>query len=356
MSMSMSKQLADNCFTFSQDFDKLGRTKNDTSYLGIVHIDGNGIGSKLQKWLNSQQDCRDDEKIKQDYHKISLNLLKVFQDAFQEICIIAKKNINPNEKEPEMRGVHEFLNFKVYKESDRVVLPLRPVIIGGDDMTFVCDGRIALYMAQKVLEKIQQANVHIINKIGACAGIAFIKAHSPFMRGYELADSLCSTAKRKLYQQAPDTDTTECLIDWHIGNIRPGKPIEEIRAEKYQNTNNNLPLTSKPFTLDFKNRNKPGNWFWLSETVLGKASELYSFRSDEWLERRNKIKAMVAILKTEEKSDFKNFMDQAKITDPDTRLPAGIVESGITHDSNETAILDAVEILDIHQTFDEQGA
>lgn len=354
-SLNLNEKIADNCFVFSQDFDKLGRTKNDTSYLGVVHIDGNGIGKKLEKWLNSQQNCQDDEKIKQDYQKISSQLYEVFQDAFQQICIIAKQQINPGEKDPEMKGNHDLLNFEVYRENGKVVLPIRPVIIGGDDMTFVCDGRIALFMSQKILEKIEQAIIPVIGKIGACAGVAFIKVHSPFIRGYELAEDLCSNAKRQLYD-TPDIDkTTDCLIDWHIGNIRPGQSIEDIREVKYKGTSNKTKLTSKPYRLDFKNRTEPGNWFWFSETVLGKTSELNSFRSSEWLERRNKMKSMVSVLKNEDQNDFKNFMDQVRITGSETNLPSGIVDSGITQNSGNTAIVDAIEVLDIHQTFGEQG-
>ena len=93
------------------------------------------------------------------------------------------------------------------------MLPFRPLILGGDDLTVIIRGDLALDYAsdfllyfeeetEKELASLKEdykelkALVDILpKKMTACAGIAFIRSNQPFYLGYHLAETLCSHAK-----------------------------------------------------------------------------------------------------------------------------------------------------------------
>nr|WP_294553883.1 hypothetical protein [uncultured Rhodopila sp.] len=90
------------------------------------------------------------------------------------------------------------------------VMPARPILIGGDDMTIILRGDVALPFTQSFLVHLEQesatklsdfADRHGITApaargpLTATAGVAFGKAKQPFFRLLELAEDLCGHAK-----------------------------------------------------------------------------------------------------------------------------------------------------------------
>lgn len=88
----------------------------------------------------------------------------------------------------EVFGKHLQLNDKM--------LPIRPIIVGGDDITFVCNARIAVQAAHFLMQELLSDNNGM--SISSCAGIAVIPTSYPFFRGYEMAEQLCDSAKSKM--------------------------------------------------------------------------------------------------------------------------------------------------------------
>lgn len=334
-------------YVFTDELDKLGRTMHDTSYLGIVHIDGNSIGNKIKNWIKNKKRSNSSNDIINEYRQWSNRLSEIAKNSFKEVCkkLIEDKHIVYNDKENNyyLKGDIDNLNFRLLKDNQgKVIFPVRPIIIGGDDITFVCDGRIALSLAEVAL-KTFNTNIPELGKekIGACAGVAFIKTHTPFIKGYELAESLCANSKETI------KDTPEkCAIDWHIGNIKPFTKINEIRNKQY----NESRLTLKPYILDFTDNPEKGSWQWLSKIVLGDSEN--GFRGNIWLQRKNKIKDLVSELK-KDSDQFKLFVDSLKVVTPSIDFPIGIDDLGRTNGGS--SIIDAIEILDIHQTFEKRG-
>lgn len=95
------------------------------------------------------------------------------------------------------------------------VFPARPLVLGGDDLTIIVRDDLALDFAKHFLlhfeaetkeflcafkDKLtrQGANTsELPNSMTACAGIAVLKPGQPFQKGYELAESLCNSAKKQ---------------------------------------------------------------------------------------------------------------------------------------------------------------
>lgn len=70
-------------------------------------------------------------------------------------------------------------------------LPLRPLVIGGDDMTFVTEARLAGPFVLGMLRSFEASGFH------GGAGIAFVKAKSPFGQAVNVAEQLVATSKAK---------------------------------------------------------------------------------------------------------------------------------------------------------------
>lgn len=113
---------------------------------------------------------------------------------------------------------------------------LLPVVIGGDDVSVICDGRLAMdftvnfireFAARAAADPDLEGVRQIIDPdrpITASAGIAYIKPHHPFSDGYELAEQLCSSAK-----QLVAADPSAGTLDFHVLFDSLGRDREEIR-------------------------------------------------------------------------------------------------------------------------------
>ncbi len=145
-------------------------------WLSVIHADGNGLGKVIQK-MGSNKD---------EFKKFSKNLdiatKKAAKNAYNKIS-------------------------DDYKLSELDTVPLRPIVLGGDDLTVICRADIALDFTEAFLAEFEDqtnkylANIFKNNNLGfdhltACAGIAYIKSSFPFYFAYDLAESLCGKAKK----------------------------------------------------------------------------------------------------------------------------------------------------------------
>lgn len=217
----------DKFFKFTNKLDELGSSENQDSHIAIVHIDGNGMGKRFEN-------CKTLEEI--------ANLSKTIEEA-------TKNSFND-------LLCHIISHYdKITNEIDikDKILPIRPIIIGGDDITFVCDGRLGIYFAQKFLEFFESKNVSDEKKLTACAGIAITKLKYPFYRGYKLAEELCSNAKseRKKAIGRSEANEEDSFIDFHIAYGGISDEIKHIRDKQFMVTERSL--LKRPYNVTNKN-------------------------------------------------------------------------------------------------------
>src|SRR5262245_23833402 len=71
---------------FPTEVDHLGRSRDDRSLLGVVHVDGNGIGRKIGAWLAEQaRTAAPDDSVLAGYREISRALDQLARQAFAAI-------------------------------------------------------------------------------------------------------------------------------------------------------------------------------------------------------------------------------------------------------------------------------
>ena len=341
-------------FNFPMEMDHLGRTMGDTSQIGVVHVDGNGVGKKIASWLSRKiEDQADDDTVRREYREWSRAIDELGKEAFQtvtdRIWRAIKKEITEGKEKATVKGKQTDLSFELKRHEGKWMLPLRPILLGGDDLTFVCDGRIALDLAETALAVFEGSDVPHLGKITACAGVTITRVHAPFTRAYELAGKLCDNAKALVKQK----DISSCALDWHIGLSRPGEAVTSIRERQYQV--NPYTLTCRPYRLSSENDDEL-SWRWLSKTLLDDPE--VGLRGKKWSTRRNKVKAFAELVR-EGPGGVKAALEAWNVTAKEWNvakelcLPEPIAENGF-HEKH-TPLLDALELLDLHLVLESDG-
>lgn len=344
---------------FPLETDLMGRTHGETSLLGIVHVDGNGVGEAIKGWLDRCFDQETgDEQVRAEYREWSRGVEELGEHILHSLvgrvrsCVSEEEN-ERGEKQCVVRGTPYDLRFALREASEdhstrKILLPLRPILLGGDDLTFVCDGRIALDLAVTALREFEANPIPHLGQDGSAmsltgsAGVAFVKAHAPFYRGYDLAESLCASAKHARLEANADTG---CWLDWHIGSTRPSETIEEIRARGYDGGN----LTMRPYPVkQFEGREQ--SWSWLDTELLGpgRSPEIaeHGFRGAKcWAGSRSRVKRLGSLV-PEGRAVIQRQLEAWNAIEGGVMLPAGLSGGGFI--GQRTPLLDAIELLDLH--------
>ena len=109
---------------------------------------------------------------------------------------------------------HYFPKDETKKGKDDYI-PIRPLILSGEDYNLICRADFAVEYVQAFLETFEDKtsflkDYHLkrkgedkeIENLTACAGIAFVKSSFPFYYAYNLANGLCDFAKRQSERKA----------------------------------------------------------------------------------------------------------------------------------------------------------
>lgn len=276
-------------FRFPHQLDMLGRSENKFSYIGVVHADGDNMGEIFEKIRVSYPQPSENRKLIEYLRNFSGKVKKSSVEALRSSLQVLVESIDGNEivhKCKNKNRTYEIEKIELALDEDNnVFLPIRPILFGGDDIVFICDGRIALSFTieyLKFFEAFINKETTSEKKITASAGIAIVKSHYPFYRAYELAGSLCRNAKK--YRKSIG-EQKSCL-DWHFASGSIYGSVETIRSREYINRVGRL--HQRPVTID------PCEALRSWEEIREALSE---FQSAEWFKKRNKMKALRSALR-----------------------------------------------------------
>jgi hypothetical protein len=142
------------------------------------------------------------------------------------------------------------------------------ILVAGDDITYVCNGKIAFQSVEYFCKQISQYKMYETggnagatesidtNEFSVCAGIAFITSHFPFSVGYEVAEACCDSAKdyaKEYTNQNKDLTkgTVRNCVDFHICKNVHAKNFSGMREREYV-TNNGENLLRRPYMIPTK--------------------------------------------------------------------------------------------------------
>lgn len=207
--------------------EKLGGNKDDNNFIAVVHIDGNLMGKKVQendKELRKILDGISDPEKKLDMYRekkqeFSEKIDKLFKGAYSDMQNVVKKQV-------ENGDLKDLSLEEVVNGEKQINFPIRRIITAGDDICFVSEGKIGIECAVEYMKALWKRSE---GENSACAGVAIVHQSYPFYKAYEIAESLCSSAKK--YNASLDKEgcANACAIDWHIeyGEMYGG--LDEIR-------------------------------------------------------------------------------------------------------------------------------
>ncbi len=233
-------------FNPAYKFQDLGGEKNKSNFIAVVHVDGNGMGKRVDKLYDeSKRDMSDWDTVKSVLRTFSESIDEDFKSAYKEMADEVAESI----KNGKLKGK---LNLKLTENEEGKKMPcfpIRRIITAGDDICFVTEGRIGLESAKIFIEKLSQKTNSMDKKeYSACAGVAIVHQKYPFYRAYELAEQLCAIAKKEGAVISPyDDGRNVCSIDWHIEYGELKDSIEDMRKDYIAQDGSELSL--KPYII-----------------------------------------------------------------------------------------------------------
>lgn len=338
---------ADARFAFPAEIDDMGRTRGDTSLLAVVHVDGNGIGQRIAEWqLGCVVSSRSDDEVESELREWATSINDAGRRALRAVVDRVTGAIDD---EARILGAIPALGFELRRrEAGEILLPLRPILLGGDDITFICDGRLALHLAEVALDSFACRIPHI-GAVSACAGVALVPPHTPFDRARELAGALCANAKARRREK----NDSGSWIDWHIGAPPPGAGVVDLRRRAFAHRlgGQQLELTCRPYCIG-ASANDSETWRWLARTVLGSGHS--GFRGAHWSRHRNKLKELASVVR--DGPEGVRRLRESWTAAPVLTWPGGLDQTNGFLDGVRTPLLDAIELLDIHLPLSEETA
>jgi len=306
---------------FTSELDKLGQHEGKDSHIAIVHIDGNSMGDRFSAVSSLGQ-----------MRALADSVETATKEAFKTMLKQLIKQLEPDLNK-ETLSETDYLGLKPTKgRSGKFVLPMRPLILGGDDITFVCNGSLGIYLAKTYMETFEQVQVSDQKSLNACAGIAIIKTKYPFYKGYTLSEALCKNAKQVRKAQ----NDTGSWLDFHWVQSTTTDTLEAVRKTHYNTQQGSLLM--RPYKLN--SQSKDLNSFTLA---LSKTDELLS----KW--PNNKRKALRDILSADasEQTQFLNSLSYRKLELP--KYDEGLANDLFTPGTSaQTPYFDLLELIELY--------
>lgn len=269
-------------FVTPKDFDDFGQQKGKSSYIAIVHADGNHMGKRFQALRDRHMEAGPGNRAYvQALRNLSLSIFNASQQALQNTVDALADTLQPDGDFFRI-GPYEF----PLKENK---LPYRTLVLGGDDVTFVCEGRLGLTMAVRYLEEVAKVALddgQTEAPMYSRAGVVIVKSHYPFARAYDLAVALLRSAKKKL----KDSREEKSAVDWHFVQSGISGSLEEIRDREYR-VDAERSLHRRPLIVQATRPGGVDAWQNFAEVV-----QAFNGAPD-WISRRNKVMALREVLR-----------------------------------------------------------
>jgi hypothetical protein len=228
-----------------RNLDELEKKFESLSWLAVVHADGNGLGEIFLRFQEhiSAQSPKENRRYVEKLRRFSLALDICTEQAFLKAIDTLAGDIGD-------------------------LVPLVPLVLGGDDLTVICDGQQAIGFTHAFLKAFEEQSARLdildgiipeISKVAfeashlsACAGVAIVKHHFPFSVAYELSEDLMQSAKQVkrivVAQDNPQMPRPCSALDFHVLYDASGVALKQIRQRQQVDGQQTL-LYGRPYVI-----------------------------------------------------------------------------------------------------------
>ena len=187
------------------------------SSVGVIHIDGNGVGAIMRDLGNAHRHAKEAGVC-----TTAAEVNTTPGDDLQSFIMTVNKRLDDVVKDAIALSWH-----KIQELTQETVVPIVPVLVGGDDVTVYTDGRYAIPFAESYIRHYEQltgedellkqlavvAGADTAGPLTASAGVAIVGRNFPFHIAYDLAEGLVSRGK-KLGKKKGEVPCS--TIDFHV--------------------------------------------------------------------------------------------------------------------------------------------
>ena len=229
-----------------KQFDNYIEGKGESSMLAVVHIDGNNMALRIRNLVKDLEDYSD--AINQ-MRKISFHINSSYKKVMKEMETIFNKKLHQESQETNKKK-------EVGEASDKWWI--MRVIAAGDDITYVCNAKIALatveYFCRNISKYSMTDSTELKYRFTACAGIAYFNSHFPFNIAYHVAEECCDNAKDRAKQEDHkyrdgDIEIVGNWVDFQFCRGVQALDLDRVRTEEYI-TPFGENLLRRPYYLD----------------------------------------------------------------------------------------------------------
>ena len=220
--LAQKLEICPECLRFPEDFEELTVKAKPRGYMGFIEADGNRFGEMLKK-------LKEALKGKDSSHQL---------EAYRAFSQLVKETT----KEALIKAIVESLtgDFKI-DEHGRRIIPLRVLILGGDDVLLAVQAQNALDLAHKFCLYFQQTaqekkeKSEILRDIPLptftmSAGVVIAHHNIPFLSLHRMASELLKSAKQRSWQEWKQN----CEVGSVDFLIVTGSNIEDLKTVRHE--------------------------------------------------------------------------------------------------------------------------
>jgi len=150
------------------------------------------------------------------------------------------------------------------------IVPARPIVLGGDDITVLVRADLALPFTKKLLDEIESQTKASLKELtrtfrdalpenlSACAGVAIVRRGQPFLMASAIADDLCKLAKDEVKKASATKDGRQqpfaSAIAFHLVGTTLQERYDDILMSEVtaKHASQAIRLTGNPYGVELR--------------------------------------------------------------------------------------------------------
>lgn len=221
--------------------------------IAFIHIDGNDLGIRFRQELENisdketAEDKTGQQSSSEDRYQNAINVIKTMSalsNTVKETTTAAFK-----------KGLSECLKHTRSTDSKgELLVPARPLVLGGDDVTVVIRADLALYFIDAFVKEFERYSNQELgkkepkDKLTVGVGMVVCPTGYPFLKAFDLSEELVKNSKKltALMGNRPSS------MDYIVITNDTENDIDSIRAHLFT-AEDGSKLTAKPMLLSGNN-------------------------------------------------------------------------------------------------------